>query len=186
MSGSKQVSDVQKRFAASTGYDYYWTLNKAIRAHASGAEADEVESILLSAANLTEEANNRAAFNVFMKRFGKSKSISAVKRSISRSFENDLIEVKFDPVFQIQDKSGSRIYAIWAMQTPTLEQSYAALACYMMQDAYRRTSLANSSFFFFDLVSDKLYSEKQITNSTPMVFRAELKKLADIVRQVNG
>ncbi len=186
LSGSKQVSEVQKRYAITSGYDYYWTLYKAIAANAAGCEEDEVESILLSASNLSEAANNRAAYEVYLKRFGNKRTLSAVKKSVTRQFEDGIVEITFNPIFQTVEKSNSCIYSVWAMQTPPLEQSYAALACLMLRNAYRKTSLANSSFFFFDLVSDRIYSEKQITNSTSMVEKAELRKLAEIIRQVDN
>jgi len=185
MSGNKQISEVQKRFAITSGYDYYWTLYKAISAHARGAASDEIEVILLSASNPSEAANNRAAYDVYFKRFGNKRNLSAVSKPITRSFESGTLEISFNPVFEVCEKEDSEIYSIWVMQRPELEQSYAAMACYMLKDAYRRTSLANSQFYFFDLISDRVYSERQITNSTALVSKIELKKLADIIKQVD-
>lgn len=187
MSGNKQVSEVQKKASlASSGYDYYWTLYKAIALHAGGAPTDEIESVLLSAASPTEATNNRAAYEVFRGRFGSKKNIAPIKRSISRHYENGVLEIVFNPLFQVEDKRGINVYSVWAIQNPELEQGYAAMACYLIKEAYRKTTLANSQFFFFDLVSDRVYSERQITNSTSVVAKVELSKLAEIIKQVEN
>lgn len=141
-----RISEVQKRLNGSGGYDFYKPLQNAIRAHSSG-QASKALSILETPKNETERKHNKAAFDVFLSKFGTIKSLTAVKNPKQLKFPSAGIAISVDPLFEIS-KSGTRqVYSLWPTQNPPLTQKYGAVACHIMRLAYANSGLGNSFFF---------------------------------------
>jgi len=176
----EQISDVQKKINSSDGYDYYRTLKSAIKGHIAGLEPEDISMILESGSSPAERSYNTSAYNVFVSKFGKSKSISTVQMPKKHEFFKSGIEIIFDPLFSIETTKGISTYSIWANKSPALSQKYGAVACYLQREAYKNTALSNSTFFFVDLTKGNAYSEKQITNNTSAIARSDFRKIADL------
>ena len=58
------------------------------------------------------------------------------------------------------------------------------MACHIMRRAYANSSLANGAFFFADIVSGKVYSEKQITNNTNLILMADVNSIGTLVKEL--
>ncbi|MDW4548843.1 hypothetical protein R5H32_05700 [Defluviimonas sp. D31] len=177
----RQISEIQKKLSSTGGFDFYWTLSKAIAAYIDGKSDDEINDILLSSSSPSQQTYNTAAYENFIKRFGKKKNMSILNKKKTNTFFTGGIAIVFDPLFSIEDSSGIHVYSIWANQKPELTQKYGAVACYLQREAYKNSALANSKFYFADLAAGRIYSESQITNSTSIIAKTDLKKINNMV-----
>ena len=180
---TRQVSEVQKKLSSSGGYDYYRTLTLAIHAKAQGRSEDEIVDILESPSSPAEQLRNTSAYNAFVRKYGAKNGLSVFTKPRTVSPKDGNFLIKIAPTFSIETQSSSKVYAIWAMQTPPMTPAGGALACYIMKNAYRKTSSANSEFFIEDLVGRKAYSEKQIKNSTALTFSSVVQTISRLIDQ---
>lgn len=178
-----RISEIQKRLAGKGGYDFYKPLQQAVRAHCHG-DRSKASTILRKPQNATERKYNQEAFDSFNQKFGLIKSLESVNQSALVQFKSAGIAIKVDPLFECT-KSGSQIvYSLWPTQQPTLTQKYGAVACHLMRRAYANSSLGNKNFLFADLVENKVYSEKQITNNTNLILMADVNSIGTLVKEL--
>lgn len=77
-----------------------------------------------------------------------------------------------------------QVYCLWPTQAPQLTQKYGAVACHIMRTANSSGNLANSSFYLADLVSNRVYSEKQITNNTNLILKADVNSIGTLIKEL--
>lgn len=183
MDTGSRISEIQKRLSSTGGYDFYKTLHKAIRTFATAGQ-DKVEEILAAPVNDVERKRNRDAFLVFQEKFGATKSLDAVKMPKLLKFPDAGIAISVDAAFQIVKGGTLQIYSVWPTQKPELSQKYGALACHIMRRTYSNTAFANASFFYADLVSEKSYSEKQVTNNTNLILMADVSSIGTLIKEL--
>lgn len=180
---TRQVSEVQKKLSSSGGYDYYRTLTMAIHAKAQGRSKDEIVDILESPSSPAEQLRNTDAYKAFVKKYGTKNGLSVFNRPRTITPRGGNFSIKIAPTFSIETPSSSKVYAIWAMQNPPMTSAGGALACYILKNAYRKTSYANSEFFIEDLVGKRAYSEKQIKNSTALTFSSIVQTISSLIER---
>ncbi len=179
----QRIGEIQKRLSGSGGYDFYQSMQKAVRFHASG-KPQKASHVLLAPTNPVERKYNQDAYNRFVDKFGKSKSLEAVGKKRAVKFPKEGISISVDPLFENTKGEARNAYGLWATQTPSLTQRYGAVACYLMRNAYANDSLGNAKFFFSDLVGGKTYSEKQINNNTSLIIAADVKSIGTLVKEL--
>lgn len=178
-----RISEIQKRLNGPGGYDFYKPLQKAVRAHCSGGSA-QIDHILDAPVNSIERKHNREAYEAFKEKFGATKTLEAINAKKTINFSKAGISITVDPLFEVT-KSGTRqAYCIWPTQKPQVTQKYGALACHLMRRAYGSGPLANCSFLFADMVNNKIYSEKQITNNTNLILMADVNSIGTLVKEL--
>ena len=178
-----RISEIQKRLNGSGGYDFYKPLQNAVRAHSSGRHV-KASQILAAPSNEIERKRNNLAFAAFDARFGALRSIQSVKSPKKLDFPNSGISILVDPLFEISKSGIRQVYSLWPTQSPPLTQKYGAVACQIMREAYSKTGLANASFLFSDIVSNRIYSEKQITNNTKLILMADVNSISTLVKEL--
>ncbi|WP_299872438.1 hypothetical protein [uncultured Sulfitobacter sp.] len=179
----QRISEIQKRLSGPGGYDFYQTMQKAVRFHASG-DHDKALAVLATPTNAVERKHNQEAYSRFATKFGGSKSIEPLKSKRTLNFPNAGISISIDPLFELTKKETRNCYGLWATQSPPLTQRYGALACYLMRRAYANDPLGNANFFFSDLVGGKTYSEKQVTNNTSLILAADVTSIGTLVKEL--
>lgn len=177
----QRIAEIQKRLSGGTGYDFYQSLQKAVRLYAPG-NPDEATSIL--EVNAVERRHNQEAFNRFEGKFGGLRSILPISSKRTLTFPNDGISISVDPLFEITSKDSQNAYALWATQSPPLLQRYGAVACHIMRRANASGALGNKKFFLCDLVNNKTYSEKQINNNTSLILAADVSSIGTLLKQL--
>lgn len=182
MDMSKQMAEISRRMQSDVGgYDFYRTLNQAIKAFIQNKTNDEVDYILSKASSPSEENYNRLAFEAFKKRFGsKKKKLSTFDKKNNLMLANKSVGVLVAPAFMLETSNEVEVYHIWATQNPTLNRYMGGMGCYICQEAFRKTSAANYKFKFFDAVSRRVYTKFQ--NNTPALVE---KTAADIIYWAN-
>lgn len=178
-----RISEIQKRLNGSGGYDFYKPFQKAVRAHCSG-EIHKVGAILKSPKNSVERKRNSEAFQEFNTKFGSIQSLLAISQPKLVKFPEAGISVSIDPLFEANRSGGRHVYSIWLTQKPALSQRYGAVACHLMRRAYAQSQFANCSFFYTDLVSNRSYSEKQITNNTNLILMADVTSIGTLIKEL--
>ncbi|MEM6309976.1 MAG: hypothetical protein AAF754_07990 [Pseudomonadota bacterium] len=178
-----RISEIQKRLEGKGGYDFYKPLQQAVRAHCDGYP-QKAADILNRPHNATERKYNQEAFDSFNQKFGSIRSLQAVKQSASVQFRAAGITIKVDPLFEHVKSGSQNVYSLWATQQPSLTQKYGAVACHIQRLAYANSSLGNSSFHFADLVENRTYSEKQITNNTNLILMADVNSIGTLLKQL--
>jgi len=178
-----RISEIQKRLTGSGGYDFYKPFQNAVRAHCDG-NAAKAENLIQAPSNDAERKHNSAAYDEFKSRFGSTKSLSSLKNTKKLRFPTAGIEISVDPLFELSKSGVRQTYSVWVAQNPQLTQRYGALACYVMRQAFANSNLANSSFFYADIVQGKTYSEKQITNNTSLILAADVNSLGTLVKEL--
>lgn len=178
-----RISEIQKRLTSSGGYDFYKPLQKSVRAHCSG-ETEQVDKILTAPTSATERKHNKTAYDRFYNKFGAVRTLGSLKQPKQVKFEKAGIAISVDPLFEMTKGGVQQTYCLWPTQAPPLTQKYGAVACHIMRIAYASGSLANSSFFFADLVSSKVCSEKQITNNTNLILMADVNSIGTLVKEL--
>lgn len=178
-----RISDLQKRLAGTGGYDFYKPLQRAVRAHCT-KERLKVDGILNAPVKESERKHNRAAFESFEKKFGSVRSLSPVSSARVLKFPSAGIAISIDPLFELTKAGSRQIYSVWPTQKPQLSQRYGAVACHIMRRTYSSGALANASFHFADIVSGKVYSEKQVTNNTNLILMADVTSIGTMVKEL--
>ena len=183
MDTGQRIAEIQKRLSGSGGYDFYQSMQKAVRLHASG-KPDEAQTILASPVNATERKYNQDAYDRFASKFGSSKSIEPLKNKRTVKFQSAEISISVDPLFEFMKSETRNACGLWATQSPPLTQRYGAVACHLMRQAFANDQLGNANFFFCDLVGGKTYSEKQINNNTSLILAADVTGIGTLVREL--
>ncbi|AUQ49010.1 hypothetical protein PhaeoP83_00702 [Phaeobacter inhibens] len=179
-----RISEIQKKLEGSGGYDFYNSFHRAMRARLSGKQTEQAQEIILNLANETERKRNLEAFSQVDKKFGSARTIEGldVKRSIT--FDGYGIEIFVDPLFRVERSGVLKAYAVWLPLQPELSRKYAAVACLIMREAYRGTSLANMQFHYYDSNKDRTYSEKQINNNTSLIPKSDVSSISKLAKEV--
>ena len=183
MDTGQHITEIQKRLSSTGGYDFYHTMQKAVRLHASG-QVEEAIALVQTPVNAVERKHNLDAFKSFTSKFGSAKTLEPLNEKIAIQFDSAGISISFDPLFETSKGDVRQAYSLWATQTPLLTQRYGAVACHLMQQAYSKSPLGNASFFFTDLVNGKTYSEKQINNNTSLILSADLKSIGTLTKEL--
>ncbi|MEP5170945.1 MAG: hypothetical protein ABJQ23_14915 [Shimia thalassica] len=178
-----RISEIQKKLSGSGGYDFYKPLQNAVRSHCAGQQA-EVEDILEAPTNEIERKHNQSAYDGFATRFGKTKSLEAIKSAKLLEFPNAGIAISVAPLFELTKAGSRQIYCIWPTQKPPLSQKYGAVACHVMRRAFSTSAMANGSFHFADVVSNRVYSEKQISNNTNLILMADINSVGTLIKEL--
>lgn len=157
MDPARQISEVLRRMQQNGGYDFYRNLNLAIQAYINQKSHDEIEYILNNSSRPDEVSYNKAAFNSFIKKFGKKKKIFTFDKKGSVRLADGKILINVSPNFMVESAGVMSVYHIWATQNPKIDKLKANGACYLMQQAFKK-SAPNYDYKFFDSVSEKIYS----------------------------
>lgn len=179
-----QITEIQKRLNNSSGYDYYRTLNKAVRSYSGNRDAN-IEVTLNSPRNSVERDRNKKAFNIFKNKFGSSRNLYALDQRKNLRFSQAGISISVDPLFEITKQDVRQMYCLWPTKAPQLTQKYGAVACHVMRRANSTGKLSNGIFHFTDLTSNRIYSEKQITNNTNLILMADVNSIGTLVKQLS-
>lgn len=179
-----RISEIQKKLESSGGYDFYNSFQRATRAKLKGKSDAHVMSILNAPAKQAERQYNIETYNKVQAKFGSIKSIEALSNKKKLKFGVAGIEVLVDPLFQIEKSGAIKVYSVWPTQKPELTQRYGALACHLMREAFKSTSLGNAQFHFYDAVKDKTYSEKQINNNTSLILKSDLSSISNMLKEL--
>jgi hypothetical protein len=183
INSSEKIPIIQKKFAATGGYDFYWTLGKAIKAYVEQKTDDEIDDILLSVRNPSERKYNKEAFKCFVKRYG-TKQLQYFNDDVVYS-ASPIIDVIVSPSFVYFDEDGAHAVAVWSAQYPKLTKPYAALACLIQRMAFEGTRYSNLTFHFCDLVGNRAYSETVISKSTRTMLSIEARNISEIISAVD-
>lgn len=176
---SKLVGEVGRRMQQTGGYDFYRTLAEAIKAHIRGATDDEIQFILGGASSPSEVSYNKSAYEMFMKKFGKKRSLSEFdKKGRVRLCGGELVVVT-SPIFSVETISEFSVFNVWAAQNPVLDRARAAVGVYLMQQAFKR-SAPNYQYKVFDAVSGKTYGS--VNNATAQAVEQVSKSIIDIAK----
>jgi hypothetical protein len=183
MDTGSRIAEIQKRLNNDGGYDFYKPLQNAVRTHCRG-ETLAVDDILAAPTNDTEQKHNKEAFEKFKSKFGSIKTLDAVKDRKALTFHDFEISITIDPLFECTKSGGRQIYSLWPTQKPKLTQRYGAVACHIMRQAYTSEALGNGSFYFADLVGNKVYSEKQITENTALILASDARSIGTLIKEL--
>ena len=183
MDTGQRIAEIQKRLSGPGGYDFYQTMQKAVRLHTSG-EVEQALSILDAPANTTERKHNKDAYSRFVSKFGNSRTIEPINRKRTIQFRSAGISISVDPLFETTKGDARNVYALWATQSPAMTQRYGAVACHIMRQVFSNDPLGNANFFFCDLVGGKTYSEKQINNNTSLILSADVTSIGTLVKEL--
>lgn len=178
-----RITEIQKRLSSAGGYDFYKPLQKAVRAHASGHK-EKISSILDAPTNDVERKHNKTAFSSFETKFGTGINLQALVEPRKLEFPTAGIIISVDPLFELSKKDVRRVYCLWPTQAPQLTQKYGAVACHIMREANSDGKMANSSFYLADLVSKRVYSEKQITKNTTLILAADINSIGTLIKEL--
>lgn len=179
----QRIAAIERKLRTSSGYDFYHSLNRAIRARVSGASKEEVEDILLSPSNAAEREYNLAAYREFEERYTRNRAIAVVKRQRTYHVPRSAISIVCDPLFSTTENGTQWVHAIWATRTPQLLNKYAAVGCLILRECYRNTTLANSNFAIANLTNGKRVGEKSIRNVTAAVLRSDASTLSQLIAE---
>jgi hypothetical protein len=165
---SKMIGEVSRRMQQSGGYDFYRLLNEAIKAKIRGATDDETRFILGGTSNPSEESYNKAAFDMFMSKYGKKRGLTDFdKKGRVKLCDGELV-ILVSPQFAIEAASGFSVFNVWAAQNPELDRTRASVGVYLMQQAFRKTA-PNYDYKMFNAVDGKTYSA--INNTIPQAIQ---------------
>jgi hypothetical protein len=179
----QRIVEIQKRLSGSGGYDFYQSLQKAVRLHSDG-KRDQALSVLDAPVNFTERKHNTDAFNGFISKFGSSRTLEPLNKRRTIRFQNAGISISVDPLFELTKGDARCAYTLWATQSPAMNQRYGAVACHIMRQAFSNDPLGNANFFFCDLVGGKTYSEKQVNNNTSLILAADVTSIGTLVKEL--
>lgn len=179
----KQMAEISRRVQQNgNGYDFYKSLNAAIKAFIENKTKDEIDFILNSPSNPAEANLNRLAFESFERKFGKKKNkLSIFDKKQKLPLADKAVTVFVAPTFMLETPSGIEVYHIWATQNPAVSKHMGGMACYMCQEAFRKTSASNYKFKFFDAVGEKLFSTYY--NNTPALVNKTARDIAHWAQQ---
>lgn len=183
MDTGSRIVEIQRRLAGPGGYDFYRPFQKSVRAFCD-ADFDAVEQILSAPTKVAEKKYNRAAFEGFKVKFGEPNSCVSFSQPEALKFPEHEMSIFVDPLFFIDKSSGQQIYSLWPTKSPKVTQRYGAVACFIMRQAYVQTRFSNASFFLYDVISEKLYSEKQINSNTELILKADVASISALLKQL--
>lgn len=178
-----QIKEIQNRLSRAGGYEFYRPLQKAVRAH-SGGKIEDVSGILDAPANDVERKHNKTAYSNFAAKFGTGKNLQALVEPGKLKFPTAGITISVDPLFELSKQDVRQVYCLWPTQVPQLTQKYGAVACHIMREANLDGKIANSSFYLADLVSKRVYSEKQITRNTALILAADINTIGTMIKEL--
>lgn len=168
---TKLVTELDKRLNGhGRGHNFHWSLEKAIQAFIEGAAEQEIEEILNAPNSEAEAKYNRAAYENFLKKFGKTKEIELVQEERIYPIPQFDLQLKVAPLFRTYEKGQSHLHVVWAIQNPRLEQRFANIGTLVLLDAFKGTQYGNSKFCLMDLVKPYRYSDRTITDKTHLAF----------------
>lgn len=176
---SKLIGEVSRRMQQSGGYDFYRLLSEAIKAKMRGATDDEVRFILGGTSNPSEESYNKAAYDMFMSKYGKKRGLTDFdKKGRVKLCDGELVIVA-SPQFAIEASSGFSVFNVWAAQNPKLDRARAGVGVYLMQQAFRTTA-PNYDYKMFDAVDGKTYSA--VNNTIPQAIHNVAKTVVNLAK----
>lgn len=178
---AKQIAEIDKKVQNTSGYDYYHSLNRAVRAHIANEDVNQIEKILTSATNTHERENNAAAYIKFIERYGELKNIELLKQPKNLDFSKYGFSIKCDPLFIIEEKGERLVHSVWPNQNSKLSQSYATVGCLILRRTYTSSSLGNCRFCVANLNSGKRITDKNITNNTSLILEADARKIGALL-----
>ena len=184
LSTGERIAEIQKKLDGSDGYDFYNSLTKATKLRASGSEQSDIDDTLDYPTRAVERKYNREAFDVFDHKFGKSRSLEDLKNRGKILSPDKTFQIIVEPTFSASSKGVRVAYCLWATQKPEMTQRYGAVGCYVMRQALKNTPLANYQFAIYDLVGKKQYSEKQISNNTSLIFKADCGSISALLKSL--
>ncbi|WHA42957.1 hypothetical protein [Agrobacterium larrymoorei] len=157
MDPARQISEVLRRVQQSSGYDFYRTMNLAITARINSKSQDEIAYILNASSRPDEISYNKAAYDAFEKKFGSKKKLTTFEKKGSVKLADGKIVINVMPSFMVETSASMDVYHIWAIQNPKMDKSKANCACYVMEQAFKK-SAPNYRYKLFDATSSKTYS----------------------------
>lgn len=166
------------------GHNFHWSLKKAIHSYIEGATLTEIEDILDRPTKEVERKYNKAAFENFIAKFGKSKEIEVVDQERVYSIPNFDIELKVDPWFRTFEKGQSHLHLVWATQRPELAQRIANIGTLVLLDCFKSTAMGNSRYCIMDLVKPKRYTDKTISDKTKLALELQCRSLETCAKLV--
>lgn len=172
MDPARQISEVLRRVQQSSGYDFYRTLNLAITARINSKSQDEIAYILNTSSRPDEISYNKAAFDAFEKKFGSKKKLTKFEKKGSLKLADGRIVINVSPIFMVETTASMDVYHIWAMQNPKMDKSKANCACYVLEQAFKKTA-PNYHYKLFDATSSKTYSGSSNTTGLAVSSVAE-------------
>lgn len=179
MDTSKLVAEVYRRMQQAGGYDFYRILNEAIRAKIKRRSDDEILSILNSSSNVNEVSHNRAAYEVFVEKFGKKKGLSEFEKKGQVKLADGQLQILVAPTFSVENASGLTVYHVWATQSIAIDRAIAGVSVHLMQRAFQKTA-PNYEYKLFDAVEGKQYST--VNNTTQQAVEICARNIIDLAR----
>lgn len=165
---SKLIGEVSRRMQQSGGYDFYRLLSEAIKAKIRSATDDEIRFILGSSSNPSEENYNRAAYEMFLSKYGRKRGLTDFRKKGRVKLCDGELEIFVSPQFAIESSSGLSVFNVWAAQNPELDRARAGVGIYLMQQAFRKTA-PNYDYKMFNAVDGKTYSA--VNNTIPQAIQ---------------
>jgi len=150
------------------GHFFHWSLKKAIHSHIEGVSIQEITDILDKPSNPAERKYNKAAFDKFLIKFGKTRQIEVVEEERVYPIHQFGIELRVQPWFHTFEKGQNHLHLVWATQKPELVQRNANIGTLILLDAFKDSSLGNARFCLMDLVKPKRYTDKTISDKTKL------------------
>lgn len=184
LSTGERIAEIQKKLDDADGYDFYNSMTKAIRAKANAESQATLDRILASPSRDIERTYNTAAFNSFETKFGSKRSLERLSTKAHLFAPDRSFRITVDPLFRIMEKNVATAFCVWPSKSPALTQRYGAVACYIMRQALQSSAMANSQFGFFDATSNKKYSERQVSNNTNLIFRADCGSISALLHSL--
>lgn len=174
-----RISELQRKVEnIGNGYDFYNSFYRAVSLYIEDGNIDRANVVISDPANSHERKYNSLAFNAFLKKFGSVKTLCSVEQKAAFTPSNSNFQININPLFALEKAGKRHVYCTWQVQTPSLSQKYGAVACHIMRQAFKSTSLANAEFYFYDLTLGRSYSEKQITNTTSKILQADSRMIS--------
>ncbi len=112
-----------------SGYPFHRPLRDAINAHIDGADQADIDEILNAPSQEHQRRYNRNAFDAFVKRFGKDKSIAIVRETEIYPVHAHGIEITVSPWFSTVENGHTYLHVVWATSKPALERRNANIGC---------------------------------------------------------
>lgn len=178
---SKLIGEVSRRMQQSGGYDFYRLLSEAIKAKIRSATDDEIRFILGGTSNPSEENYNKAAYEVFLLKYGRKRGLTDFgKKGRIRLCDGDL-EIVVSPQFAIETSSGFSVFNVWAAQNPELDRARAGVGVYLMQQAFRKVA-PNYDYKMFNAVDGKTYAV--VNNTTPQAIQNVARSVVSLAKNI--
>jgi len=176
---SKLIGEVSRRMQQSGGYDFYRLLSEAIKAKIRGATDDEIRFILGGTSNPSEASYNKAAYDMFMSKYGKKRGLTDFEKKGKVKLCDGELVIVVSPQFAIDDSSGFSVFNVWAAQNPKLDRARAGVGVYLMQQAFQKTA-PNYDYKMFDAVDGKTYSA--VNNTIPQAIQNVARTVVDLAK----